>query len=356
MVTQKPDTSLGFRPVIPGGRDLLAPALAALRFDGALERSLLSPQLHQVLLGMARLRNAVSSFQMEGDRVALDRARKVLETDRPEAPAERGVLQLAKAYGDLARGRLPEFSPAGIREAHSRIFDGVLDGELVGQFKRTDNRITDASGQVVRFAPTPATRVSAEIDSLLAWLREAEDQLLPPPVVAAIFFAEFEAIHPFLDGNGRVGRYLNVALLAYLGLRNAGLVPLDTRFFRTSDHYYEYLATTNTGQDYRLWIRYYVTQLRQAYEVANRRGDLNQVLERFRRPSTRSVLRWVLEGSGAWFHRRDFPNPRRLSGPALWGAFQELVRSGILEARGEARGREYRLRSDFLTKVYRGIS
>ena len=86
------------------------------------------------------------------------------------------------------------------------------------------------------------------------------------------------------------------------------------------------------------------------------RGDLNPILERFRRPSPHSVLRWVLEGSGAWFHSRDVPNPRRLSGPALWAAFPELVRSGILEARGEAKGREYRLRSDLLTKIYRGIS
>jgi Fic family protein len=139
-----------------------------------------------------------------------------------------------------------------------------------------------------------------------------------PAVPAAIFLAEFEAIHPFLDGNGRLGRFLNIALLQRLGLRNAGLVPLDTRFFRTSDHYSEALATTNAGRSYQRWTRYYVRELETAYEVSLKRGDLTRALGRFSKPSTRAVVPWIVTGSGDRFHRGDYSNPRGYRGPALW--------------------------------------
>lgn len=351
MPTRKPDTTKGFHPRIPGTPDTVQPALAALRLDGGLDRSVLSPQLHQVLLGVARLRNAVSSFRLEGERVHVDRARDVLATGRPETPNERGVLQLARAYRDVGTGKLPEFSLAGIERAHERLFKGVLDERLVGHFKDAANVITDVSETIVRFEPTPPERVRRELNSLLSWLGEVAESGLPP-VTAALFFAEFEAIHPFSDGNGRVGRYLNIALLHRLGLRNSPLIPLDTRFFRTSDRYYEALASTNSGKEYFLWTRYYTRELEKAYEVALGRGDLRSTLARFSRRSTQSVLLWILSGAGDWFHRGDYPNAPGYSGPAIWKALQELVRAGVLEERGAAKGREYRLKSGFLADVY----
>lgn len=351
MPTAKPDTSRGFAPPIPIGPDISQPTLRAIRLDGRLDRAELSPQLHHVLLGMARLRNAVSSFRLEGERVELDRAREVLESEAPETSSERGVLQLAAAYRDLGSGRLPEFSPDGVERAHRRLFDGVLDPSTVGRFKDRPNVLTDVTGTVVRFTPSPPERVRPELRTLFDWLEKAATTHVPS-VTAAIFFAEFEAIHPFLDGNGRLGRYLNIALLRRLGLQNVALVPFDTRFFRTSDQYYEMLATTNTGRSYQLWTRYYVRELAKAYEIAVRRGDLKATFARFSRPSTRAILRWALTGSAEWFHRGDFPNPDGYSGPALWAALQELVRGGVLESEGEARGRRYRIRSEFLGEVY----
>ena len=239
MSVAKPDTRAAFAPSIPSGPDITNPAISAIRFDGKLDRSILSAQIHQVLLGMARSRNAVSSFRLEGENVDLERARQVLETQSPESPAERGVLQLSQAYRAISEGRLPEFTIRGFEEAHREIFTGVLDNGIVGELKTSANVITDVTGTQERFRPTPPENVRADLDALLLWLEQNQGRLLPT-VVAAIFFAEFEAIHPFSNGNGRLGRYLNIALLRKLGLKNSALIPLDTRFFRTSDHYYEY--------------------------------------------------------------------------------------------------------------------
>lgn len=351
MPTSKPDTSGGFDPKIPGGMDTTAPSIAALRLDGKLDRSILSPRLHLVLLGIARVRNAVSSFRMEGERVELDRARDLVLAGNPETPSETGVLKLANAYRDLADGRLPDFSTKGVVRAHELLFTGVLSRDIVGRLKTSQNTITDVTETVVKFYPTPPNRVRQELDALFRWLDRSAGTLLPS-VAAALFFAEFEAIHPFANGNGRLGRYLNLALLRKLGMINAPLVPLDTRFFRTSDQYYESLASTNAGQSYFLWTRYYAKELRRAYELAASRGDLRRALDGFSKPSTRALLSWVLSGSGEWFHRGDYPNRPKYSGPALWGALQELVRAGILESHGEAKGRQYRLKSDFLAGTY----
>jgi hypothetical protein len=75
----------------------------------------------------------------------------------------------------------------------------VLDGAPVGRYKSSVNRITDASEAIGRFESTPPQRVRGEPKPLLLWLEEAVGAGLPP-ITAAIFFAEFEAIHPVQTG------------------------------------------------------------------------------------------------------------------------------------------------------------
>jgi Fic family protein len=319
--------------------------------DGILETRLLSPQLHQVLLGLSRLRNAVSSFRLEGETVDLDRARQVLESGKPESPSEVGVFKLANAYAEVSRGKGPILTAQGIIDAHEKLFRDVLRPDWVGVLKHEQNEIINVASGSVRFWPTPPKRTEKELEKLFEWLDQARFTL-PPPVIASLFFAEFEAIHPFMDGNGRLGRLLNIAVLSSLGLRKAALIPLDTRFFRTSDNYYDFLGTTNAGTDYHHWVRYYVGETKEAYRSAARQANLGPFVSKFSRESTRAVLRWVLGGSGAWFSRSDYPNPKGYSQPALWSALDELSKAGVLERIGEKRGRRYRLRSRFLAGVY----
>lgn len=351
MPVLKPDTTAGFRPTLNVGEDIGLPAAECLRLDGILETRVLSTQLHQIVLGMARIRNAVSSFRLEGETVQLDRARQLLEGKAPESPSETGVLQLAEAYTRLAAGELPELSTAGLLRLHRRLFDGAMRPDWVGAFKTEQNQIENVGSGTVRFLPTPPERTEEELTRLFEWFKDVRFTYLPP-VVAALFFAEFQAIHPFDDGNGRTGRFLNLALLKMLGCEKAPLIPLDTRFFRTSDSYYEFLATTNGGQDYHHWTRYFVRETKEAYRAASRQANLGPLISGFSRESTRSILRWILAGSGDWFSRSSFPNPRKYSQPALWSALDELRRKGVIEAKGERRGRRYRLRSRFLADVY----
>jgi Fic family protein len=300
---------------------------------------------------MARVRNAVSSFRLEGETVDLNRARELIEGRTPGTPSEVGVLRLARAYANIAQGKIPPLTVRGIVSLHRALFEGVIQPDWVGVLKPEQNQIIYANSGSIRFTPTPPERTEAELESLLQWYGGAKFSTLAP-IVAALFFAEFQAIHPFMDGNGRIGRLLNIAILADMGCRKAPLIPLDTRFFRTSDHYYNFLGTTNSGENYYHWTRYFVHETREAYRTAMSQANLSPLVASFSKESTRRLLRWVLGGSGEWFSRSEYPNPRRYSQPAVWASLDELRRKGILEAQGEKRGRRYRLRSKFLADVY----
>lgn len=307
---------------------------------------------------MARVRNAVSSFRLEGETVDLNRARQLLEGQPPSGPSEIGVVRLAEEYADLAGRKTPEFTVDGVRAIHRRLFEGILSddkGDLredwVGELKPEQNFIINTDSGALRFTPSPPERTEEELRQLLSWYAEARFTQLPV-VTAALFFAEFQAIHPFMDGNGRVGRLLNIAILKDLGCTRSPLIPLDTRFFRTSEHYYDFLGTTNSGRDYYAWTRYFVNQAESAYRAASQQANLGPLISSFSRESTRHVLRWVLSGTGEWFSRSEYPNKTHYSPPALWAALDELRRARILEAKGARRGRKYRLESRFLAEVY----
>lgn len=354
MPLKKRDTSKVFSPVVPSGPETAVPGREILRMDGRLDAGTLSPAIHQLLLTMARLRNVVSSLKIEGEKVDLESARRAIENNRAETPVEEQVLRVSREYGAIhktAPSKLPEFTIDLITDLHARIFQGIHPDSNPGRLKTHANGILDTRTGGFLFEATPPDRTRAELKSLFSWFQARRDTA-PPVSLAAVFFAEFEAIHPFHDGNGRVGRLLNMLALKKLGLRNVALVPLDGRFFRTQESYYEKLATTNTGTRWHLWCRYYAEQLHAAYELSIKRADLKPVLDQQTRPAARKLLEWVLGGDGSPFSHGDYPNPEGYGPTTISLALGDLTRSGILQATGERKGRRYRLETTFLRRIY----
>jgi Fic family protein len=353
---RKQNTSRGFKPNLHISKEITVPDRDALRLDGRLDVGVLSPALHRLLLSMARVRNVVSSLNLEGKGIHLDDARRAVESGRPTTANDEAVLRFAEEYARIhewTSSQVPEPSVGLICSLHSRLLAGDPDipQEDLGQLKSRQNGLIEASTGMMRFEATPPERTTAELESLFEWYKENRD-LLPRLAVAAIYFAEFQAIHPFHDGNGRIGRVLNMMALKQLGFQNIALVPIDGRFFRTSDKYYEKLASTNDGVTWHVWARYYARQVLRAYEIAQRRADLRPILDQQTSNSTRRVMEWVLQGDGTWFKHSDYPNTEGLSPASVTGAFRTLVEEGVLEGRGETRGREYRLSTRFLQQIY----
>lgn len=350
---RKVDTSQGFEPRPTLGQDVLSPARACLRLDGALEGSTLSPAIHRFLLDWARLRNVYGSTRMEGNPISLDDATRVLAEGKASKPNEEEVLRLSRAYARIHEASvLKPLTVDEIARTHGILFDGILAPEdLPGRFKETQNGLRDSPEGPLFFEATPPGRTRAELESLLAWYH-GPAQSLDPVVAAGLFFVEFQAIHPFHEGNGRIGRLLNQRLLRAAGYQNVTLTAFDGLVFRRSDKFYASLRATNEGTNHHVWLRFYASTLRDAYEEAHRRGDLRKVIESVGAGCEQDILGWTLGRGIEWFRRRDFPNAKGYADVTLSQSLASLVARGALERRGETRATEYRLNEEFLRRVY----
>ena len=350
----KVDTSDGFRPAVTIDDAIRSPNRECYRLDGRLDEAVLRPALHQLILGMARVRNVVSSLLIEGQDVDFTRAREVLERRSPTTSTEAQTLRFLDRYQwihDTPREDLPDPTPDFLASLHRELFTGSED-YAPGRFKTEPNGIRSGDTGLIVFVCTPPERTVLELDALTAWYSEASGSMVEL-AVAATWFAEFEAIHPFHDGNGRLGRLVSLLVLKKLGLENAPLVPLDARFYRSRDRYYEKLAATNTG-NWQVWGRYFARELVRAYRNAVRLADLRPLLDAQTSKPTRATLEWAL-GRAGWFQRGDLANEAGYSAVALTKALADLHRQGVLEATGEKRGRRYRLRTGFLEDVFGGL-
>lgn len=350
---QKPSTKAGFRPPIPLSPHLYREAAQCTRLDGQLDESHIHPRLRRITYNMTRLGNLVSSFQIEG--IAIDRAHaaRALAGGKADTPYEKDMQNFGKLYDELHDATtLPRLTPELIREWHARLFTPAsLDYGKPGQWKTGINGVWSSRKNDWVFIATPPADTIPELEALLAWY-EREAYRLPAPIAAAIFFAEFECIHPFADGNGRLGRLLNLFALKQHGLRNAFLIPIDEAFKRGQDSYYAGLETTNKGDSYADWTSYYLAELRGSYERARHLGRLDEVLAKMPRPSSRSLLEWILAyRADDWFARGDYPNEDHLSASTLTLALGELASMGLLQSEGEKKGRRYRLDWDKLQQL-----
>ena len=158
-----------------------------------------------------------------------------------------------------------------IRELHERLMDGVRgDTATPGEFRRSQNWI-GAAGCLLSdatYVPPPPDEL---MDCLGAWERFLHDDTLPPLAHAAFAHAQFEAIHPFLDGNGRVGRLLITVLLVERRVLPQPLLYLSAYFEATRQEYYAHLlAVTQDGQ-WEAWLRYFLHGVADQAEDAIRR-------------------------------------------------------------------------------------
>ena len=232
--------------------------LAVGRLDG-LARSLPNPDL---FVAMYVRREAVLSSQIEGTQSSLDDL-LAFEIDVPGMVQPVDVAETVNYVKAMNTGLrlLPDLPLSGrlIRTIHKELLTGVRGQERhPGQFRTTQNWIGPAGCTIetATFVPPSPDDVAEAFGELETFLH---DRALPPLVHAGLAHAQFETIHPFLDGNGRVGRLLITLLLVERGVLTRPLLYLSLFLKQNRSEYYDRLGAIRTGGDWEGWLRYFLT-------------------------------------------------------------------------------------------------
>ena len=327
----------------------LSQADRALSLLAGLGRTMPNPHL---LIGPFVRREAVLSSRIEGtqsditDLYAYEAGQLPLPgmTAPPEADV-REVLNYVNAleYG-LERLRTLPVSLRLFRELHERLLTGVRGGYATpGEFRRMQNWI-GPSGCTLNdalFVPPPVPQMGEALNALEKYLHS--EDVYPPLLRLALAHYQFEAIHPFVDGNGRIGRLILSLLLSEWNLLPLPLLYLSAYFYRHRQDYYDLLLGVSERGDWRAWVLFFLHGVaEQAEDAMARARDLQDLREDWhKRLSQARTSALALRLTEALFTTPiiTIPQAQRLLAvtyPSAQRNIERLVQAGILQLASES--------------------
>jgi Fic family protein len=312
-----PPQNLDWVELVP----LIGPAVAALaRYDGVLA-AVPNPD---VLLAPLTTQEAVLSARIEGTQATMGEVYQ-FEAGQPAATPERRddiyeILNYRKAMRHAERmlNELP-ISLRVVRETHKVLLSGVRGRDKSpGEYRRSANWI-GPPGCVIeeaRFVPVSADKLDVTMDGWERFVHADEPDLL---VQVAIVHAEFEAIHPFLDGNGRLGRMLVPLFLWERGLIGRPMFYISAYFEAHRDAYYDALFEVSRNDDWTGWCRFFLTAVRAQSEdnLAKAKGILELYETMKPRVSETTNSRYAIQALDWIFQYPIFPSSRFVAGSGI---------------------------------------
>ena len=266
----------------------------------------------------------------------------------------------------ITRGELPICNRL-FREMHELLLaSGRGEGKAPGQFRREQNWLGGTKPSDARFVPPPWQEVEPMMGQLELFLHDQIEGSEPSPILikAALAHAQFETIHPFLDGNGRLGRLLITLLLVTDGVIKRPLLYLSLYLKKNREVYYDRLQAVRTDGDWEGWLRFFLEGVVEVAEGATSTTmSLVQMIERDR-------LKIQSFGRGALTAGRVHDLASRtvvirpgaaaaaleLSDPPVYAAVRRLEEAGILrEVTGRQRGKLY-VYDEYLGRLNEGTT
>jgi Fic family protein len=238
-------------------------------------------------VAMYVLQESVLSSQIEGTLSTIDDALLFeLQPNRPALPKD--VAEVvnhvsAMNYGLERLATLP-LSLRLMREIHAKLLEGVRGSERQpGEFRTSQNWI--GAGRVplssATFIPPPPSFMMDALDNLERFLHEERE--MPVLIHAGLAHAQFETIHPFLDGNGRVGRLLITFLLCHKGVLHRPLLYLSVFLKRYKAEYYDRLMAVREDGDWEGWLSFFLRGVRDtAHEATDKARAILQIRDEHR--------------------------------------------------------------------------
>lgn len=334
-----------FHPRIAVPPNLVERSLQIHHLDGELDRFILREADYLDLVTEAFSSNIHYSSKLEGNPLPLEEVRRLTKNSlegatvrRPDGPRQEIINHLL-AWMQPQALKTP-WSKDTLRQVHGFLMQGVEEEARPGRFRDHAGVITGPRGEGY-FITAPEDLVPEELDSLLEWLNRSAPSLLPE-VAAAVFFHEFESIHPFTDGNGRTGRTLFHAYLQNHGLRNASLCLVEARLTGIPELYYRILGWTDQSGGYLELIEFFTEALLDSYKDAVERfrakdlasGRLDELSTRLLVSAKRNGAPFSVREATGWISGRGEQTVRN--------SLNALVKEGALRSEGQTVAKRYR--------------
>jgi len=319
---------------------------ALARLDGL---TLVIPDAN-LFMSMYLRKEALLSAQIEGTQSSLSDVLLFEAAEGPDNPDAAEVTDyVAALHLGLERLQQLPLSTRLFNEIHGRLLQhGRGRDRQPGALRASQNWIGGTRPGTARFVPPPAADVPECLADLERYLNDRHSVELPLVRIARAH-AQFETIHPYLDGNGRLGRLLVTLCLVAFGIVQAPLLYLSLYLKQHRDLYYDLLQRTRTHGDWDEWIRFFLDGVRvtasEATQTAERivhliRNDRDRI-ERLRSASSLRRLHDELQRTPIISVARA-ARETGLSHPTTMKGFEMLSELGITrEFTGRQRGRAF---------------
>lgn len=300
-------------------------------------------------------REAVLSSQIEGTQASL---MDILEYEASlrDTAKRTDITEVSNYIAALHFGleRVKELPPSLrlIREIHGRLMTGVRGGEPAktpGEFRRSQNWVGGPSPESARYVPPPVAAMDEALDQFEKAIHAQSDY--PLLVKIGLAHAQFETIHPFLDGNGRMGRLLITFLLCHHRVLDEPLLYLSIFFKQNRQEYYERLQAIRDKGEWEGWLAFFLegvaTVATEATSTARKIVELReevreQIAQHMGRRASRAHQ--LLDGlfQNPVVNVKDVERMTNLSQPAANALTAALAEVGILkELTGQRRNRVF---------------
>jgi Fic family protein len=316
----------------------------------------ISPQILGRLKTSVIITSSGASTRIEGSKLSDAEVTRLLRGLKTNLPRNRDEQEVA-GYADLLGRIFDNYSDLKLTENNILHFHSILlsfsdkDISHRGKYKMTDNKViiqNDAGQTAVLFEATKPYLVKPEMDVLLPWVEESlVSGTMHPLLVIASFVFEFLAIHPFLDGNGRLSRSLTNLLLLRAGYPYIPYVSLDEIIEDTKDQYYLALGETQKTyktrtEDLSPWLNYLLDSL---LVQGHKAIDLmeNEKSEKLLSENQRMVLALFDENESLSVSEIDSLLKREVPLPTLKQLLARLSSLGLIEKIGQGRATKYRI-------------
>ncbi len=296
-------------------------------------------------------KEALLSSQIEGTQCSLE------DVLSPDADAESPVQDIEEVSNYVKAmnqgiGRLADLPVCTrlIKEMHSILMAGVRGSHKTpGEFRESQNWIgrPGATPSTAEFVPPPHHIVGNLMTDLEKFIH-TEDQIAPL-IKAAFVHAQFETIHPFLDGNGRLGRLLITYLLCYWNVLDRPLLYLSYYFKAHRSEYYARLMDVRLKGDWENWIKFFLRAVASSADMANNAAvEIHKLhSEDRRRLQNSKPTAYTLQAFNEFCHSPILTVPQLIerhksTKPKVQRAIDHLIKLNILkEVSGKQRNRRY---------------